>query len=314
YSSSKEITVDFYGGESLLEFDWIKEFVRQSRKIESVSWRFEISTNGILLRPEIADWLAVNQFKVFVSVDGIGRFHDQCRKDIKGQPTYSRIEANLIYIKERYPNYWADNVRIMMTLHDVTELPDIADTWECSPIFKGKAPYRISEVSTVYDAATPRLDEASELGVYLQLADWFKQHPESSVMSTFFGIWLAEWINRPIGEIEHEVEYPTCLPHNRKLYIDARGNVGICERISDRIRFGTIDDGIDFSKLNEIRRRTASFISRSCSGCEIARICDICPDILKIPDAVKETYCHNQKVMQRIKLRCFCELAETNLI
>lgn len=104
YSVSEEITVDFYGGESLLELDWIKAFVQKTREIESIDWRFEISTNGILLRPEIVEWLVQNGFKIFVSVDGIGHFHDECRKDIKGQPTYSYIETNLFYIKEHYPN------------------------------------------------------------------------------------------------------------------------------------------------------------------------------------------------------------------
>lgn len=314
YSVSEEITVDFYGGESLLELDWIKAFVQKTREIESIDWRFEISTNGILLRPEIVEWLVQNGFKIFVSVDGIGHFHDECRKDIKGQPTYSYIETNLFYIKEHYPNYWTDNVHIMMTVHDVTQLSDIANAWKSSTVFKGKTPYRISEVSTIYNANTSKANESSELDKYIQLVDWYKCHPDNSVMNVFFNIWLGEWINRPIGEIESDIEYPTCVPYNRKLYIDATGTIGICERISDKIRLGSLEHGIDFSKLNEIRRKTASFIDQSCSNCEIARICDICPDILKITDEVKETYCHNQKAIQRIKLHCFCELAEAELI
>lgn len=314
YSTSKEITVDFYGGESLLFLDWIKTFIKMAKESESISWYFEVSTNGVLLTPDIDDWLVANHFKVFVSVDGIGRFHDTCRKDTKGQPTYSIIEANLSYIKEHYPEYWANNIYIMMTVHDIYNLPEIAELWEFSKLYEDKAPYRLSEVSTIYNDTTTKLDEASELNRYLYLVDWYKNHSDNPVMNTFFNIWLAEWINRPIGEVEPEIEYPTCVPYNRKLYVDATGNIGICERISDRIRFGTIEDGIDFSKLNEIRRKTASFIDLSCSNCEIARVCDICPDILKISDTIKETYCHNQKVMQRIKFRCFCELAEADLI
>ena len=314
YSKSKEITVDFYGGESLLELDWIKKFVQTAKEIKTVFWNFEVSTNGILLVRDIVDWFVSNQFNVFVSVDGVGHFHDVCRKDIKGQPTYATIETNLAYIKEHYPQYWANNVHFMMTVRDISNLPEIAESWEKSKLLKEKAPYRMSEVSTVYNDTTLNLDENSELEKYLQLVDWYKDHPDNSVMGIFFKIWLAEWINRPIGEIESNIEYPTCVPDNRKLYIDAKGNIGICERISDNIRFGTIEDGIDFPKLNEVRRKTASFIDQSCSKCEIARVCDICPDVLKISDTIKETYCYNQKVMQKVKLRCFCELAENDLI
>lgn len=314
YSKSKEITVDFYGGESLLEFDWIKRFVSEAKVIESVVWHFEVSTNGLLLTSEIVDWLVAHQFSVYVSVDGVGHFHDDCRKDIKRQPTYANIETNLSYIKEQYPVFWANNVNVMMTVRDISNLFEIAESWQSSNLFQDKAPYRISEVSTIYNDSTPKLDEAYELNRYLYLVDWYKKYSDNLLIEAFFNIWLAEWINRPIGEVGPEIEYPTCVPYNRKLYIDAKGNIGICERISDKKRFGSIEDGIDFTKLNEIRRMTASFIDQSCSNCEIARVCDICPDILKISDDIKETYCHNQKVMQRIKFRCFCELAEADLI
>lgn len=314
HSCKNEITVDFYGGESLLEFGWIKAFVQAAKEQDNIRWRFEVSTNGLLFTSDIVDWLVENHFNVFVSVDGIGRFHDNYRKDLKGRSTYSTIEANLSYIKEHHPDYWKNNVHIMMTIRDISDLIEIAKDWVSSNLFKDKAPYRISEVSTIYNDATPKLDESSELKTYLKLVEWYKDHPNNAVMSVFFNIWLAEWINRSIGEIENEIEYPTCIPHNRKLYIDATGSLGICERISDNIRFGTIKDGIDFSELNEIRRKTASSIDRSCTNCEIARLCDICPDILKISDTLRETYCHNQNVMQRMKFRCFCELAETDLI
>lgn len=309
-----EITVDFYGGESLLELDWIKTFVQAAKEHDYICWRFEVSTNGLLLTSNIVDWLVDNHFNVFVSVDGIGQFNDNYRKDLKGRPTYSTIQTNLSYIKEHHPDYWKNNVHIMMTICDISDLPEIAKDWASSKLFLDKAPYRISEVSTIYNNATHKLEESSELKTYMELVEWYKDHPNNAVMSTFFNIWLAEWINRSIGEIENGIEYPTCVPHNRKLYIDATGSIGICERISDNIRFGTIADGIDFSKLNDVRRKTASFIDQSCSTCEIARICDICPDVLKISDAIKETYCYNQKVLQKIKLHCFCELAEVDFI
>lgn len=314
HSFREEITVDFYGGESLLELDWIKRFVQAAKEQDNICWRFEVSTNGLLLTSDVVDWLVENHFNVFVSVDGIDHFHDNYRKDLKGRPTYSTIETNLSYIKEHHPVYWKNNVHIMMTICDISDLPEMAKDWASSSLFLDKAPYRISEVSTVYNDTTPKIEESSELKIYLGLVEWYKDHPNNAVMSTFFNIWLAEWINRPIGEIEYGIDYPTCVPHNHKLYIDATGRIGICERISDNIRFGTIADGIDFSKLNEVRRKTASFIDQSCSTCEIARICDICPDVLKISDALKEIYCQNQKAVQSIKFRCFCELAEADLI
>lgn len=313
YSTKDVITVDFYGGESLLKFDWIKEFVKNTRQTKDKTWEYELSTNGILLNQEVVEWLVNNGFKIFVSVDGIEDDHDRCRKDAGGHNTFSRIYDNLTYIKSHYGSFWESNVNIMMTVQDITRLPGIAERWVSSPLFQDKMPYRISEVSTVYNNETQRIDEETEIGKYIALVDWYKGHPDNGLIKTFFNIWLAEWINRPIMELE-ECEYPTCIPNNRKLYIDATGSIGICERISDAIRIGSLTQGIDYTKVNSIAKSTASFIESHCSRCEIARVCDLCPDILKISDDIQETYCHNQKVIQRVKLRCFCELAEVDLI
>lgn len=313
-SIDKLITVDFYGGESLLEFEWIKRFVHTAIATTDISWNFEVSTNGLLLNHNVVDWLVKQNFRIFVSVDGIDDLHDNYRKDVKGSCTFYRIYDNLSYIKERHGDFWESNVNLMMTIQEISSFPEIAKQWKSDTLLRDKIPYRISEVSTIYNENTPKVDEDSESSKYIQLVEWYKEHPDNNVMKTFFKIWLAEWIERPIIKLDQQVEYPTCIPYNRKLYIDASLNIGICERIADTIRIGSIAGGIDYEKVNSIAETTAAFIDNNCSKCEIARICDLCPDVLKISKDLTETYCHNQKIMQKIKFSCFCELAEADLI
>lgn len=314
HSCQDVIIVDFYGGECLLEFDWIRSFVDAAKTITSKRWQYEISTNGSLLGSAVADWLVDNEFRIFVSIDGIDDSHDCCRKDANGRNTFSVVSDNLKYIRSKHESYWRDKVIIMMTVCDIATLPMIAERWVFHPLFRDKMPYRISEVSAIYDSSSAKIDPAAELNRYLPLVEWYKSHPDNGLMKAFFDIWLAEWINRPIIAIDEDVEYPTCIPYNQKLYIDAYGNIGLCERISDQIRIGSLVDGVDYSKATDVAMSTASFVERNCSECEIARVCDICPDLLKLSDDVVSTYCHNQRVYQSIKLRCFCELAEAELI
>ena len=185
----------------------------------------------------------------------------------------------------------------MMTIPDIAKLPELSEAWMYHPILKDKIPFRMSEVATIYDVTTPLADLESELNLYLPLVAYRIANSENIIVETFFKTWLGEWIERPIGRIEGKEAYPTCVPNNRKLYIDSKEKIGICERISDRI-VGTL----------------SAFIDRRCSTCEIARVCDICPDVLSIPDEILDVYCHNQKILQQVKFRCFCELAEANLI
>lgn len=312
---SDTFSVEFYGGESLLELDWIKAFVNLiSETFSQKKIQFELSTNGILLSNSVVDWLVQNKFHLFVSIDGIGKYHDLCRKNVSGHGTFTQIQTNLEYIKNRYPDFWTDKVDLMMTISDISLMPKISREWSESELLSSKMPIRISEVAGIYNSETTKIDFDFEKQKYLQLVKYGIKNPDEPLIKTFFDIWLAEWTNRPIFELNDSVEYPTCLPNNKKLYIDARGDVGICERITDTIRIGNIKQGLNFDSINTVVRRTAGFIDKHCSSCPSARICDICPDVLKLPSDLVNTYCHNQRTMHKIKNLCFCELAEANMI
>lgn len=312
---SDAFSVEFYGGESLLEYEWIKAFVNQiSESFPQKKIQFELSTNGILLNDSVVDWLVQNKFHLFVSIDGIGKYHDICRKDVGGHGTFAKVHTNLRYIKNHYPDFWRSNLDLMMTLSDISLLPNISREWSKSELLSDKIPIRISEVANIYNSDTSKIDYDVEKHKYLKLVKYRIENPNEPLMETFFNIWLAEWINRPIFEINDPQEYPTCLPHNKKLYIDAKGNVGICERITDSIRIGNITNGLDYESINETVSKTASFIDSYCSTCHSARICDICPDVLKLYPNLVKVYCHNQQTIHKIKLLCFCELVEADMI
>lgn len=312
---SDTFSVEFYGGESLLELEWIKAFVNQtSDTFPQKKIQFELSTNGILLSNSMVEWLVQNKFHLFVSIDGIGKYHDLCRKNVSGHGTFAQIQTNLEYIKNRYPEFWSDNVGLMMTISNISLLPKISREWSESELLSSKLPIRISEVAGIYNSETTKIDFDFEKQKYLQLVKYRIENPDELLIKTFFDIWLAEWTDRPIFELDESAEYPTCLPNNKKLYIDTKGEVGICERITDTIRIGDIKQGLNFNSINTVVRRTSAFIGKHCSSCPSARICDICPDVLKLPSDLVNTYCHNQRAMHKIKFLCFCELAEFNMI
>lgn len=314
-ATSEHISIDFYGGESLIELKWIKEFIsKASNAIRGKDINYELSTNGLLLTRQTADWLVENNFTLFVSIDGTRLYHDRHRKDISGRGTFDTISKNLEYIKTEYPEYWYANINLMMTLPHVESLCEISSEWEKSPLLHDKLPLRISEVATIYNSATPKIDYETEQEKYLQIVRFFTSHSEQKLIAAFFNSWLSEWIDRPIFALTDEIEYPTCIPHNKKLFIDAKGLVGICENSSDTIRIGSTKTGLEFDKINSIVERTANIIADRCKECSVARVCDICPDILRLSPNELDVYCHNKKAYQLIKFRCFCELAEEGLI
>ena len=141
-----------------------------------------------------------------------------------------------------------------------------------------------------------------------------EQHPEYSLLNVFFERLLAEWLDRPIFELDGEIDIPTCVPNNTKLYIDTEGEIGICEKMPDTFRVGSIYHGLNMEMVNNLAGRTASLIESRCKTCPVARLCDICPNALDLSDSEMDIYCHNQNIIQKVKLRVFCELVEKGLI
>lgn len=92
--SRKNLEVDFFGGEPLMNFDVVKGIVEYARNIEkqnNKNFRFTITTNGILLNDEIQQYINENMHNVVLSIDGRKDVNDRMRPKAGGQGTYDTI-------------------------------------------------------------------------------------------------------------------------------------------------------------------------------------------------------------------------------
>ena len=90
----KNLEVDFFGGEPLMNFDVVKGIVKYARSIEKENgknFRFTITTNGILLNDEIMDYINKNMHNVVLSIDGRKEVNDRMRVRAGGQGSYDAI-------------------------------------------------------------------------------------------------------------------------------------------------------------------------------------------------------------------------------
>ena len=313
-AGDKVLYIDFYGGESLLELSTIKYCVENAKRHWGNKVQFELSTNGVLLVPSTVDWLVTNDFKILLSLDGTKGFHDRQRITKEGRGTFSKIKNNLRYIKERFPDFLDKKVFILMTVVDLSDLPAIAEEWEKDDLLCSMKPIRISSVSPNYSLGVDLLNKEEAVELLYRLLYFYDKHRNYRVLKVFFERWLAEWIQRPIFAIDSPIIPPTCVPYNRKLYIDANKDVGICEKTPDILRIGNTRDGLSWSKVNETANALAAIIKQRCGSCEVARFCDVCPAVLDLSDSEMDVFCHNQRIMQEVKFLIFCELAEMGLI
>ena len=90
----KNLEVDFFGGEPLMNLDVVKQLVEYARSIEKQhhkNFRFTLTTNGVLLDDEVTDFLNREMDNVVLSLDGRKEVHDRFRKDYTGKGSYDLI-------------------------------------------------------------------------------------------------------------------------------------------------------------------------------------------------------------------------------
>ena len=90
----RNLEVDFFGGEPLMNWDVVKKLVEYGRSLEkphNKKFRFTLTTNGILLNDEILEYANREMANLVLSIDGRKRIHDLMRPHKGGQGSYDEI-------------------------------------------------------------------------------------------------------------------------------------------------------------------------------------------------------------------------------
>ena len=92
--SRRNLEVDFFGGEPLMNFDVVKRLVAYARSIEQGAgkhFRFTLTTNGLLIDDDVIDFVNRECHNVVLSLDGRKEIHDAWRVDYAGNGSWDRV-------------------------------------------------------------------------------------------------------------------------------------------------------------------------------------------------------------------------------
>ena len=90
----RNLEVDFFGGEPLMNFDVVKQMVEYARSIEkehNKNFRFTLTTNGMLIDDDVIDFANREMSNVVLSLDGRKEIHDRYRVDYAGNGSWEKI-------------------------------------------------------------------------------------------------------------------------------------------------------------------------------------------------------------------------------
>ena len=123
----RNLEVDFFGGEPMLNFGVIKELVAYGREREVASgkkFRFTLTTNGALLSDQLHDYINENFDNVVLSLDGRPEVHDYMRVRHDGNGSYASISQKVKALADAR-NHEKYYVRGTFTRHNLDFAADV---------------------------------------------------------------------------------------------------------------------------------------------------------------------------------------------
>lgn len=100
----RNLEIDFFGGEPLLNFDVVKRTVAYARGLEkekNKNFRFTITTNAMLLDDDAIDFFNKEMYNVVVSIDGRECVHNSVRKTVTGAGSFDTAMKNALNFKTK---------------------------------------------------------------------------------------------------------------------------------------------------------------------------------------------------------------------
>src|SRR5699024_1239455 len=143
----KYLEVDFFGGETLMDFDLIKELVKYGDKIDeekNKKFRFKVTTNGVLLDDEKIEYINEHMHNVVLSLDGRKEVNDKMRMTVNDKGSYDIITPKFQKLVEgrKDKNYY---VRGTFTKHNLDFSEDVKHFRDLG--------FNLSSVEPVVDAS-----------------------------------------------------------------------------------------------------------------------------------------------------------------
>ena len=102
----RNLEIDFFGGEPLMNFDIVKELVAYGRKVEKENGkniRFTITTNGVLLDDDKIDYINEHMHNVVLSLDGRKEINDNMRPTVNDKGSYDVIMPKFKKLVDKRP-------------------------------------------------------------------------------------------------------------------------------------------------------------------------------------------------------------------
>lgn len=319
---AKNITIAFYGGEPLLNYDLIRRIVDYSNKLfVGRHIDYGMTTNGTVMNDEILRLIEENNFNLLLSLDGSKDCHDKNRRMLfDGSGSYRLIERNLLFIKDKAPSFYKKII-----FNSVVELDHTIDN--CVDFFSDCPMTKDNRVviNEVYD---------KRINVTYPVTEEYTNSKDVFLLNNLLNEYA--WKNEPnveVGEIKEikktikvlssqvytkSVSHPAgvCIPGLNKAIVDCTGKIRICERVSEKNESFIIGDVINGFYISKIKKllNIGNLTAEKCEQCWAFNLCDQCvariSDNGELNSINKSKECHSTQKKAFRNLKAYIAIKE----
>lgn len=324
-NESENIFISFYGGEPLLNYSQIKkcvEYINEANKSKNV--HYSITTNGILLREEIINFLKKNSFFLTISLDGPQEVNDAFRIFSDGKGTFNIIIKNISLLHDK--GYPPELVKLNITIVLNSKLTDQMKYFD--KLFKEKGyslnPFYVNTKESILNEIIIE-NPGSLYSPYIkELRNNFKQYlinnnvENSPFLKSLFSARFRKIYNRGSFDRFKLFYSPNgaCIPGWEKLFVAVDGNFYICEKMTDFVSIGNVERGFDIKRIFEILEKYCEMCLIDCRDCWAIRLCKACYVAAKknrwLDLEERRKYCNNLRENLLSDLIFYLEVLEEN--
>jgi len=301
----RETFIGFYGGEPLLNFEFINLVTSyiENHPLPNRCFGYTMTTNAMLL-DKYMDFLAEKNFHIVISLDGDKVAHSH-RVDQSGRNSFDRVFENVKKLQAKYPAYFEKYVAFNSVLTNRGELFKIKDFIQKE---FNKRPI-VSEVNNfgVQENQKAKFEEIHK-SVEKELLkrpykEWqekvdFAMNPINKVafliLKSLSGNSFHSY-NALLPQKEgHIFPTGTCFPFDKKMFVNVKGELLPCERINQRYSLGYVSEDRVHMDFEYIAKKYSDYYKRvydHCKGCYAKPVCEQC--MFYINDLEKNPSCSN---------------------
>jgi len=314
------IYVSFYGGEPLLNMDFIKKMVyyTQSCENDNLIFHYMMTTNAIYLKKYVS-FLSDNKFIITVSLDG-SKENDGYRRFPNGETSFDIVYKNLKYVQRKYPSYFKNNIGFNAVIHNLNNLQEVFSFFYYNfgkiPLFSGLTPVGLrpekEEDFKKMNVIKPNnTNEKLEIKIKEVLGLEYGNLKELQYFiflysGNKFDNYNDLLVNK--NDVEH-IPSGTCFPFSKRIFMTVNNKIFPCERIGHQFALGKVTKKNVEINCEEIAQKYNTYYSslqEQCTDCYNKIHCTQC--MFSIDNLSEKPKCK-----ERADKKMFDKYLKTNL-